>query len=194
MLKEQLLKLGVSPNSIPMSFGYEVTPLLPDASSVDNNDIDSKEVEGILSHDNSPSFDCGTLSGDQTKASSLGKDGSLRVSVTLTSDKKQFVDNRESNHVVLESNGTSTYCISENAGEEEGMEVIGLGRYNTMEEETEAFEEHLLETASSESLDVDDRLKQAFSPNERIQVAFYRPDPAITKVEYKSDGLKCKEE
>jgi hypothetical protein len=77
------------------------------------------------------------------------------------------------------------YCISEfehhEDEEEEGLEVIGLGRYNTMagEDTTESFKEEMLRLAdSTDSLEVDDRLSQMFtssSNNNRIKVAYYRP-------------------
>jgi hypothetical protein len=169
---KQLLKLGVRANSVPMAFGYEVTPLLPSTSAAEKDGTDSNPME------TAPLTSCfsnkSLSSIDNPKACSLAS--SHRVSVKLTSDKTEFVEIRESRDVVLESDGTTTYCISEYSSEEEGMEVIGLGRYNTMKDTTKAFEEDLFEMTSNESLDVDDRLQQAFSSSERIQVAFYKPE------------------
>jgi len=164
--RKQLRKLGVRAGSHPMSIGYEVTPLLLEN---DNQSQDSK------------------CSSEELK-SYAKRETSSRVAVKLTSDKQDFVDNLESKDVVLESDGKTTYCVSEYAAEEEGLEVIGLGRYNTMAESTEEFEEDLMVVDSKESLDFDDRLSQIFSANNRIQVAFYRPQA-------EGDGnIKLKEE
>jgi C2 domain len=172
--QKQLLKLGVRPNSIPMSFGYEVTPLL-----IENNYNYSKSHKSMAESRVTRSFDGSVSSIDSDSNArhfnAMRREVSARVAVRLTSDKEQFMDNRESNDVVLESDGVSTYCISENMAEEEGLEVIGLGRYNTIVETVETFEEDLKESMSNESLDVNDKLSRAFSSNEHVQVAYYRP-------------------
>jgi hypothetical protein len=163
--RRQLLKLGVRASNTPMAFGYEVTPLLlKDQSQLQENN----ESADYLTSD-------------------AKKETSVRFAVQLTSDKQDFVDDRESHGVILESDGKTTYCISEHGIEEEGLEVIGLGRFNTMEE-TESFEEDLTGTASQDSLEVDDKLSRIqdslevddklsriFSSSDRIQVAFFRP-------------------
>jgi hypothetical protein len=175
--QNQLLKLGVRPNSIPMSFGYEVTPLL-----VENDHCSSGDGAVTLGRSNVGStFDNDSVSrltnnnNHNNTTIGMNKEVSVRVAVKLTSDMQQFVDDRESNDVVLESNGVSTYCISENAIDEEGLEVIGLGRYNTIVvEAVETYEEELRESKSTDTLQVDDRLTRAFSSNEHVQVAYYR--------------------
>ena len=103
---KQLLKLGVRASSVPMSFGYEVTPLLPSASSAAeqdgsiSSDQDISPLESVLSNKSISSID---------KPRSANLASSLRVSVKLTSDKNEFVENRESRGVVLEGDGTTTY-------------------------------------------------------------------------------------
>ena len=164
---KQLLKLGVRANSVPMSFGYEVTPVFEQDRNPSTSKDNISRQGSLLSNKSVSSI-------DKPKIANLAS--SLRVSVKLTSDKNEFVENRESRGVVLESDGKSTYCISEDGGHEEGMEVIGLGRYSSMNETTEEIEEDLLGNASSESLDVDDRLRQALSASERIGVAYYKPE------------------
>ncbi|KAG7365165.1 C2 domain containing protein [Nitzschia inconspicua] len=191
--QKQLLKLGVHPNSIPMSFGYEVTPLL-----MENENPSTNQQGTIESRQDRSSFDGSVSSIDSGFKSrhhgAINRDVSVRVAVRLTSDKEQFVDNWESNNVVLESDGVTTYCISENAAEEEGLEVIGLGRFNTISETVEKFEEDLRESMSNESLEVDHRLSRAFSSNEHVQVAYYRPTEEEEDYAIDSDCTKQKTE
>jgi hypothetical protein len=166
--QKQLLTLGIRPNSIPMSFGYEVTPLMVE------NDHHSCGYEGSVASGRS-TIDSRIDNGSMTRlAASMTKEVSVRVNVKLTSDKVQFMDDRESNDVVLESNGITTYCISENPVDEEGLEVVGLGRYNTIVvEAVETYEEELRESMSTDTLEVDDLLTRAFSSNEHVQVAYF---------------------
>jgi hypothetical protein len=197
--RKQLLKLGVHVNSVPMAFGYEVTPLLSEQGEEEEQDTDDVSSDG-----NNERVDF-VKSLSSRRDNLLPSLSSSRVAVKLTSDKEDFVDNRESKDLVLESDGKTTYCISEpctsqEGGEEqeEGLEVIGLGRYNTMGESTESFEEELLLADSNESLEVDDRLCRKFasnSKNSRIKVAYcYRPSSSSSKVEIDENSIKIKDE
>lgn len=152
--RRELLKLGVVSNT-PMSFGYEVVPLHSDNQPFDEED----ECNG------------------KTNAK-MKKERSVRVAVKLMSDKNNYIGTRESDQVVLESNGDTTYCISDCVGGEEGLEIIGLGRYSTMTESMETSEyERLLLAESRESLiGAHNRsLSNVFICSGSTQVAFYRP-------------------
>jgi hypothetical protein len=167
--RRELRKLGVLANT-PMSFGYEVVPLR-------NGILDFEEPDEDVD--------------DPTPK--MKKDKSVRVTVKLTSDRTEYVGKRELDHVVLESNGNSTYCISDdNSSKGEGLEIVGLGRYLTTAVSTDLWENDELINESRECLRgeyPETTLSPVFSVGVKTQMAFYRP------LESKLDhDLKCKEE
>jgi hypothetical protein len=160
--RQELRKLGVVANT-PMSFGYEVVPLRDD-------NLGHEEADG-----------------DHAKEK---KNRSVRFTVQLMSDKKEFVGARESDHVMIECDGDTTYCISDNYGGEEGLEIIGLGRYSTMADSMDGLEdEEILLSECRESLTgpYSRGLSKVLACGASSQVAFYQPlDP--------EHGVKSKEE
>jgi hypothetical protein len=100
--RRQLLRLDALAGT-PMSIGYEVIPFQrSDSASTDTDSSEDSRCEPLTPY-------------------------SVRsVSVKLMSDKSGYVDQREGKHLILESDGQSTYCVCENNREtEEGMEVVG---------------------------------------------------------------------
>eukprot|EP00536_Pseudo-nitzschia_multiseries_P001620 jgi/Psemu1/294478/fgenesh1_pm.21_\ len=93
----------------PMSIGYEVVPF----EICESESMDTESTEDSM--------------GDPPKPPSL-----RNVSVKLMADKLGYVDSREARGLILQSDGDKTYCVSEDCREqEEGMEVIGLGRFES---------------------------------------------------------------
>lgn len=161
----ELRKLGVLANT-PMSYGYEVVPLRNGILDFEEPDEDNDDPRPKMK-----------------------KDRSVRVAVKLMSDRNEYVETRESNKVVLESTGDSTYCISDNSGKEEGLEIVGLGRYSTTEDPMDLLENDELIIQSRKSLaeDFPHTLSMVFHCGDKTQMAFYRPfEP--------EHCLKCKEE
>jgi len=104
--RKQLLKFDAL-EEIPISIGYEVVPFEPS--------------ESMSTYTNS--------TGD-TKCDSLRPCSIRSVSAKFMSDKLRYVDSQIANYLILENDGNSTYCVSERSQEvEEGMEVIGTGRF-----------------------------------------------------------------
>ena len=176
--KKQLMKLDDF-ETTPMAVGYEVVPFdigiapLSEASSTDS--IDEFEEEIMTS-------EVGKLQKLQI---------SRRFTVKLISDTPGYIDSREANDLILESDGKNTYCVSEIACEveveEEGIEVIGTGRFTSSSYNNNCpFDEELVAVDSNNPQGVENRLSSVFSSNESIQVIFYRPP--------EGEILKCKEE
>jgi hypothetical protein len=106
--RKQLVKLDTLAGT-PMSIGYEVVPFEP-----------------------SESVSTDTGSSEDTEYDSLRPYLKRCVSVKLGSDKFGYVEPREAKHIILESDGKSTYCVSENIQEiEEEFEIVGTGRFHT---------------------------------------------------------------
>jgi hypothetical protein len=157
--RHKLSRMGIDSHA-PLSFGYEVIP---------HNDSYPEESSYYAAESTR------TL---ETKAPSF------RHSVMLTADKDDFVEPLDSKELVLESDGVSTYQINsrnECCHEEEGLEVVGLGRYSTLAEDTEVHGYDLLTSESKDSViqDKESRLSQMYTSSEKIEVAFYRPFQAI---------------
>jgi len=107
--RSQLKRLDTQA-ATPMSIGYEVVPFeVCEAESMDTESTDESK-------------------GDPPRSSTL-----RNVSVKLMSDKVGYVDPREAKDMILQSDGVKTYCIHESSWEEEdqGMEVIGIGRFES---------------------------------------------------------------
>lgn len=150
MERQELLKLGHLEGS-PMAFGFEVVPI------VDNDESTNDD-------------------GQQRQP---GKSAGSRVAVKMTSDKRLFIAKRDLHHVILESDGHSTYCVSDHCPEEAGLEVIGTGRFatNVAEGSSETLDDELRATDSEESLvgAGSKELAKIFSCTDHVQVALYRP-------------------
>lgn len=150
----KLKKMGMDLNT-PMSFGYEVIPL---------------EGEGE-NHQDEPC--CSSLNNNERKSST-------RLSVQLTADNA-FSTSNSFEQLLLEKDGENIYEVDSDypAGnsDEEGMEIVGLGRYSTLAEEAEMYEHDLMTMPSTDSLlqDNESRLSQMFKSSDKIEVVFYRP-------------------
>jgi len=140
-----LTKLGFD-SLVPLSFGYEI---VPDSHECDNK---AKSFNETLAR---PS----------------------RISIILTSDEMDAAGSQVRDEVVLETDGVSVYEVrsSEESSEgEEGLEVVGLGRYSTFSDD---FDEQKLCTRSTDALfqECGSHLSMIYKSSERIDVAFYHP-------------------
>mmetsp|Transcript_3353 Transcript_3353/g.7935 ORF Transcript_3353/g.7935 Transcript_3353/m.7935 type:complete len:1186 (-) Transcript_3353:1130-4687(-) len=147
--RKVLARLGHDEGS-PMAFGYEVA--LEDTLGVDDNDDDGPYDEKGQEQNHEEKHENTRDHHTHFKSLALG----ARLTVRMTSDKKQFISKRDLNQVVLAVDGNSTYCVSDDKiPEEVGMEVIGTGRFS-------AFD--------------DDELHQSESDDSRL---LYRPDDSV---------------
>jgi hypothetical protein len=137
-----------------VSFGYEVIPHA-EAEDAENNP-------------------------DHIVGSSCVNESCHRLSVIFSTDEDDFVDIATSNEVILEHDGESVYEVDEivdSGMEEEGMEVVGLGRYSTVVDEEGELHHDLMATESMESVIEDkfSRLSQQYPSSRNVDIAFYRP-------------------
>ena len=78
----------------------------------------------------------------------------------------------------MESKGSKTYCISDQffEVEEEGLEVIGIGRFQSSSYNiNDSVDEALVLNDSKVPQCVEKRLSSVFKSDENIQLLFYRP-------------------
>jgi hypothetical protein len=165
--KKQLMKSDAF-ETTPMAVGYEVVPF----------DIGIAPLSEASSTDSADEFEEEMMTSDVRKLQKLQM--SRRFTVKLMSDTPGYIDSREANDLILESDGKNTYCVSEIACEieveEEGMEVIGIGRFqSSLYNNNFPFDEELAAIDSNDPHGVENRLSSVFSSNESIQVIFYRP-------------------
>ena len=155
--RRQLIKLDTLAGT-PMSIGYEVVPLdAPESVSVDTDSTGDQPFDFSRS--------CHTRS----------------VSVKLMSDKLSYVDPRESKHLILESDGKSTYCISENSEEVEvGTEVVSADRVCTSLDVFPEDEESSASTNTRVSLTAEKGLSCVFECNKNMQVIC--PSPSAGEI------------
>jgi len=160
--RRQLVKLDTLVE-IPMSIGYEVVPF---------------EVSESVSTDSNSTEDI--------KCDSLRPCSLRSVSVKLMSDKLGYVDAREAKYLILESDGTSTYCVSEYREEvEETIEVIRTDRFCTS-----SYNNHPGDEESSTSVNshvshaTENGLPCVLEYNENMQVVCLSPSEGAI--------LKCK--
>lgn len=61
--------------------------------------------------------------------------------------------------------------------DEEGLEIVGLGRYSTLDDGAQEDEHDILTTRSSEAVleRQDSKLSTMYKSSEKVEVAFYRP-------------------
>ena len=145
--RKVLAKLGHDIHDSPMAFGYEVA--LEDTVDVDDTEDDGPYDENSQAQDHGENHPNIRDHHTHFKSLALG----ARLTVRMTSDKKQFISKRDRTRVVLAVDGNSTYCVSDDKIPEElGMEVIGTGRFSTFD---------------------DDELRQSESDGSRL---LYRPD------------------
>ena len=166
--KKQLMKLDAF-EATPMAVGYEVVPF----------DIGIAPLSEASSTDSADEFEEEILTSDVRKLQKLPM--SRRFTVKLMSDTPGYIDSRDATDLILESDGNNTYCVSEIACEieveEEGMEVIGIGRFQSSSYDNNncPFDEKLVAIDSNDPHGVENKLSSVFSSNESIQVIFYRP-------------------
>lgn len=130
----------------PMSIGYEVVPF----EICESESMDTESTEDSM--------------GDPPKPPSL-----RNVSVKLMADKLGYVDSREARGLILQSDGDKTYCVSEDCREqEEGMEVIGLGRFESFPYNKGDGDE--MPSANQ----VENRLSCVLDSTESTQVVYYQ--------------------
>jgi hypothetical protein len=111
-----------------------------------------------------------------------------RMLVVLSdNDNDTSINLDRSGILVLESDGTTTYAISPDntvdEPEEEGVEIIGLGRLSTL---CDVYDDdmHLLHQVRSVeeddySSEADAGLSRMYQASERVHVGFYRPPKKI---------------
>mmetsp|Transcript_25709 Transcript_25709/g.28797 ORF Transcript_25709/g.28797 Transcript_25709/m.28797 type:complete len:1027 (-) Transcript_25709:81-3161(-) len=155
--RKQLTKLDILATN-PMAVGYEVIPYdigIDPPSRVPSIDTDCEEIT--------------------SESRTFQK--SRRLTVKLTADKPGYIDSRETNDLILESDGKNTYCVSENFSEveEEGMEVIGIGRFQSSSLNDGYVDGELVAIDSHDPYGVENRLSSIFSHNDNIKVICYRP-------------------
>ena len=115
--RRQLIRLDASAGT-PLSIGYEVVPL---------------EISESVATD--------TDSSEDTKREPLVTNLLRSVSVKLMSDKLGYVDQREAKNLILESDGITTYCISEHSENgEEGIEISHTDFPDTIREDENEYE------------------------------------------------------
>lgn len=167
--RKQLRKRDSSMISAPRAIGYEVVPV--DMSESVSIDTDSTETED-----------------DSFKSEALRACALRSVSVRLTSDKLGYVDSREAEGLILQSDGRRTYCVSENAPDVgEGMEVIATGRFRSASyaDEYDEEDELLPDDLMISSIDTHDphlsetRRSFGFQTSTSSQVVYYRPPETI---------------
>lgn len=131
--RKHLIKLDTLAGT-PMSIGYEVVPFEP-----------SESVSTELG------------SSEDTECDSLRPCFKRCVSVKLGSDKFGYVEPREAKHLILESDGKSTYCVSE----KDEFEVVDTGRFHT---------------SSYKNFPMDENDESSTSVNSRISHTTENPD------------------
>lgn len=161
-------QLAKSDAGAPMSIGYEVVPL--------------EQCESALTD---------TDDSEDTKSSCCRPFSSLRsVSVKLMSDKLGYVDQREAKHLILESDGKSTYCISENSIQEE-IEVVSTGWLHSSTIDNIPEDEHENEEISlsvnSKVSRTDNGLSCVFECNEDMDVICSSPSNVGLLLKHKTE-------
>ncbi len=157
--RRQLIKQEVTAGT-PMSIGYEVVPLeLTKSASTEDTDTDKEE--------NSETFVPNPL---------------RSVSVKLMSDKSTYVDQREAQNLVIESDGLSTYCISERCDKgEDLMEVDDLRDIPEDNDESEyMYEESPCSANIPLSFAIDNDLLRVMACNEEMQDSICSPSISAT--------------
>jgi hypothetical protein len=102
--------------------------------------------------------------------------------VVILADTDESVNLDRSGRLGLESDGTTTpnYTIEE--PEEEGVEIVGLGRLSTL---CEAYDDdkdllnHARSVEEDDSSEADAALSLMYQASERVHVGFYRPPKKI---------------
>jgi hypothetical protein len=150
----KLIKMGEDTN-LPSSLGYEI------AAAADHEEPSREEEVNCVKH------------------------GVSRILVVLSDDDGSF-NLDPSDRLVLESDGTSTYTISPNCAieepEEEGVEIVGLGRLNTLCEAYDDYKDllhHARSVEEDDSSDADAGLSLMYQASERVHVGFYRPSKKL---------------
>jgi hypothetical protein len=154
----KVIKMGEDSN-LPSSLGYEIVP----------------DADG--GHEERPRE--GEVNCDMHRVSNS------RILVVL-SDNDESVNLDRSGRLVLESDGTTTYAISPDytieEPEEEGVEIVGLGRLSTL---CEAYDDdtdllhHARYVEEDDSSEADAGLSLMYQASEKVQVGFYRPPKKI---------------
>ena len=148
--RKQLKRLDTRA-ATPMAIGYEVVPF----EVCESMSTDSESTEDSVFDSVRPCF--------------------LRsVSIKLVSDKLGYVNSRESKGLILQSDGDTTYCISENSQEEEGIEVIGTGRFQSVAYYYDCSDETTLSINSQDPQVVEKRLSCVFQSTESTQIVYYQ--------------------
>jgi hypothetical protein len=195
--------------NMPSAVGYEVVPHScgketdedsnfdedeedDDEMAKNDKDDDDKDNDDRDDHESDPvtplrERKVTRQAGSRTAAKSLSK----RFSVIQTDDKNPFISlHRASNQIVLERDQFSTYEVLSAQpyhGDEEGVEIVGLGRFSTAENNSRKLLP-ASDESSSEGWETDiiggreaTRRHGGLSPvmyqsSERIALAFYRPE------------------
>jgi hypothetical protein len=191
--------------SMPSTVGYEVVPHSCGKETDEDSNMDDEDEDEVAKNDNDDDDDdddrhesdpvaplherkITRQAGCRAAAKSLSK----RFSVIQTDDKNPFISlRRASNQIVLERDRFSTYeVISAQPyhGDEEGVEIVGLGRFSTVENNSSKVLPVTEESSSSERWETDiiggreaKRRHGGLSPvmyqsSDRISLAFYRPE------------------
>jgi hypothetical protein len=144
-----LTKLGLD-SDVPLSLGYEVV-----------QDFDECDDSSCTS---------------EPKHKHKHKKTKIRIVLTSSNNYAKAFDTKDD--LLLETDGISTYEVKSmydfECEEEEGMEVVGLGRYNTL---SQKLGEERLSTRSTDTLfqERDTLLSLMYKSSERTGIAFYRP-------------------
>lgn len=79
--------------------------------------------------------------------------------------------------MIIEWDGNNTYCVSDYCSEieEEGVEVIGIGRFQRSSYNSDSVDEQLITTDSQFPQCVEQRISSVSKADENIQLLFYRP-------------------
>ena len=152
--RRQLIKREATAGT-PMSIGYEIVPLeLTECATTEKTDTDQEE--------NRESFAPNLL---------------RSVSVKLTSDKSAYVDQQEAKNLIIESDGLSTYCVSERCDKgEDRMEVDDLRDIPEDNDEIEyMYEESSCSANIPLSFATDYHLLRVMACNEEIQDSICSP-------------------
>lgn len=160
--RKQLKRLDARA-ATPMAIGYEVVPIeVCESVSTDTESIEDSWFDSVR-----PCF--------------------LRsVSIKLVSDKLGYVNSRESKGLILQSDGDTTHCISENfqeeVQEEEGIEVIGTGRFQSVAYYYDCSDEITSSINSQDAHVVEKRPSCVFQSTESTQIVYYEAPEREVKV------------
>ena len=107
-------------------------------------------------------------------SSKLGSD-SIRYEVIAEGDENEL------RKAISESDGSTLGELEKPEAskqeEEEGLEIVGLGRYSTLDDCVQDDEREILTTKSCEAVleRQDSKLSSMYKSSEKVEVAFYRP-------------------